>query len=377
MAAIDLLFELKKDSERLHHMVLGALLTRTDLLARLVPAAVPARPDEDSLLWEPEGKSFDLGVALPPSPQGALPGAPGPGRVLIELKIDTALDEEQVERQLNPRLFRRDDHLLYLLLGYSGVTFDRAALQRVLQRVARRDGTPDLPGRVSVRDAGHLIPLLADPNLLGDGDAGTGAGRRDARDLAAAYRDLLCDLRARTLRFDTKPAAQWRDGDFYGFFARLRERRLTPALAESVVSRAPAADGAGVSCAWLRAELPGGALSLQLTGDRLALRLSCEAESERKRLREELEAALRSPALTGALAALQPLTLTVVPTPRRVGTGLPVATIEGLLGELPGAPGRGGLDEAAWAALRTRLLAAEEVAQQAAALVRAQRSGHG
>jgi hypothetical protein len=55
MAAIDLLFRAKKDSERLHQLVLGTLLARTRLLARLLPLREPQRLDLAALQWEPEG----------------------------------------------------------------------------------------------------------------------------------------------------------------------------------------------------------------------------------------------------------------------------------------------------------------------------------
>ena len=194
MGAIDLLFRAKRDSERLHQLVLGTLLGRTRLLARLLPLRDEQELDLMALQWEPEGKSYDL--AVPTISRGGHVPAGTRGRILIELKLDGALEAEQIDRQLNPRLFRTGDQLLYLLLGYSEATLDRLRLREALARAARRDGVPDLPERVHIRGAAEVMAALADPELL----PALGPERADARDLAAAYRDLLFEHRTPSAR---------------------------------------------------------------------------------------------------------------------------------------------------------------------------------
>lgn len=335
MAAIDLLLHSKKDSERLHQLVLAALLGRTHLLSRLVPLGGAARLDRASLLWEPEGKTFDLGMPiLGGEPIDRRPGATAApadgegrvGRVLIELRVDAALDEDQLEKQLNPRLFHAGDHLLYLLLGYSEITLHRGMLAQVLTRIARRDRVPDLRGRVSVRGASDLIPLLADPDLLPDGP-----DRRDARDLLAAYRDLLGDLRSRTTRFAERPPAAWTEGDFYGLFARCRAARLA-SMADAVIGRVAGAEAGVVGCQWLPLAIPGGELALQFEDDRLCVKLRPSQESQRKRVREQVDAALHRLGVGPDAAAPGAL----VAAPRKLGSIMTVACADGLLADLSG-----------------------------------------
>lgn len=321
MAAIDLLLHSKKDSERLHQLVLAALLGRTHLLSRLVPLGGAARLDRANLLWEPEGKTFDLGMPIIGSePAGRV------GRVLIELRVDAALDEDQLEKQLNPRLFHAGDQLLYLLLGYSEITLHRGMLAQVLTRIARRDRAPDLRGRVSVRGASDLIPLLADPELLPDGP-----DRRDARDLLAAYRDLLGDLHSRTTRFAEQPPGQWTEGDFYGLFSRCRAARLA-SMADAVIGRVAGAEAGVVGCQWLPIAIPGGELMLQFEDDRLCVKLRPTQESQRKRVRDQVDAALHGLGVAPEAAAPGCL----VAAPRKLGSIMTVAYADGLLADLSG-----------------------------------------
>lgn len=353
MAAIDLLLNSKKDSERLHQLVLAALLGRTHLLSRLVPLSGAARLAVAGLFWEPEGKTFDLGVPIV-SAEAAEPGREGGvrgGRVLIELRVDAGLDEDQVEKQLNPRLFHPGDHLLYLLLGYSEITLHRGMLTQVLTRIARRDRTPDLHGRVSVRGASDLIPLLADPELLPEGP-----DRRDARDLLAAYRDLLGDMRGRTTCYGERALAQWSEGDFYGLFARCRAARLA-GMAEAVIGRPAGAEAGVVGCTWLPLAIPGGELSLQFEDERLCLKLRPTQESQRKRVRDHVDAALQG--LGVPAAPIEPVAGRLVQAPRKLGSSMTVAYVDGLLTDLGGGLSR----------LGAALTAVEETAREVARAV--------
>ena len=331
MAAIDLLLHSKKDSERLHQLVLAALIGRTHLLSRLVPLSGAARLCVAGLLWEPEGKTFDLGVPIATADSGE-PGRPESaergGRVLIELRVDSGLDEDQLEKQLNPRFFHPGDHLLYLLLGYSEITLHRGMLAQTLSRIARRDRVPDLPGRVSVRGASDLIPMLADPELLPDGP-----DRRDARDLLAAYRDLLGDLRGRTGRFGERELSTWNEGDFYGLFARCRAARLA-SMADAVIGRLAGAEAGVVGCHWLPLTIAGGELALQFEDDRLCLKLRPTQESQRKRVREQVDAALLSLGVTAA--PLDKVAGQLFLAPRKLASVMTVAYVDGLLADVGG-----------------------------------------
>lgn len=335
MAAIDLLFRAKKDSERLHQLVLGTLLGRTRLLARLLPLREHQQPDLGALQWEPEGKAYDL--AIPTHSEAG--GGEARGRVLVELKLDGALDGEQLDRQLNPRLFRGSDQLLYLLLGYSEATLDRRQVREALQRAAKRDGVPDLPERVHVRGAAEVMAALADPELL----PAAGPERADARDLAAAYRDLLHELRDRTTHYNERPVRAFREGDYVGFFAACQSSRAfadpaQPGDALDVVLRRVSAEtGSVVTCELGWREVPGGELFLQLENDRLSLRARAATDSQRKKLREQAEqalvtAGLLSPAGSEPAGSEGTAAPRLVPAPplRRTAT---IALIENALGE--------------------------------------------
>ena len=204
-------------------------------------------------------------------------------------------------------------------------------LAQVLARIARRDSAPDLRGRVSVRGASDLIPLLADPEVLPDGPE-----RRDARDLLSAYRDLLGELQGRVSRFAGRPVSQWAEGDFYGLFARCRAERLA-GMADAVIGRAAGAEAGVSGCEWLPLPIPGGELSLQFEDDRLCVKLRPTQESQRKRVRDQVDAALHSLGVVAAPEGVVPRRL--VAAPRRLGSIMTVAYVDGLLTDLgPGLP---------------------------------------
>lgn len=290
MGAIDLLFDVKRDSERLHQLVLGALLSRTSLVDRLVPrpprAATASRGDgARPLQFDPAGKAFDL--AIGPSDDWM-----GTGRVFVEVKLDTPIHEDQLAQQLAPGRLHDGDRLLCLLLGYSAVTTDRAALRDRIRRIGEHSGRPDLQDRVSLRDAADLIPLLADPGLWPHAHD---IHHRDARDLATAYRDALLQLTARLASYTHKPLADWGDGDFIGFYSACRDRRLI-AGPPPRIGRIATADGLTLGCAFGPQVICGGQAQLDLAfeGPRLCLRLHPQpgATESRRSLRALAQAAL-------------------------------------------------------------------------------------
>ena len=207
-------------------------------------------------------------------------------------------------------------------------------LAQVLARIARRDSVPELRGRVSVRGASDLIPLLADPEVLADGP-----DRHDARDLLAAYRDLLGELRGRVSHFASRPLSDWTEGDFYGLFARCRAERLA-SMADATIGRAIGAEAGVSGCEWLHLPIPGGELWLQFEDARLCVKLRPAQESQRKRVREQVDAALQTLGLVAESEGAAPGRL--VATPRRFGSVMTVACLDGLLEDLsPGLPALG------------------------------------
>jgi len=200
MAAIDLLFDVKKESERLHQLVLGPLLIRTRLLEKLGIGGVPARED---FQWEPRGRSFDLAVELS-EPEG--------GHVWVEIKVDASLTDGQVKSQVSAVKPAAADKFLYMLLGHAGYTTDVAEIEAILkQRLAEH---------YRVVTASDLRRALEQPDLL----LGTGEHDRDVRDLASAYLNWLRVLQDRHRRFSGRALRDWDGGDCFGFFDWCREQ---------------------------------------------------------------------------------------------------------------------------------------------------------
>jgi hypothetical protein len=348
MAAIDLLFDVKRDSERLHQLVLGALFQRTTLLNRLVPLS--SAPTQPQLQWEPDGKAYDLGILLHGD------GAKDAGRsgarrerVLIEIKLDTAVTEEKLAQQCNASRLHGEDRLLYLLLGYSAITSDRVGLRERIRRIGEHTARPDLLDRVSLRDADDVIPLLADPALLPGGP-----DHRDARDLSAAYRDALLSLAERTRRYAERPVESWQDGDFFGFFAACRSRNIA-GMGKARIGRLAGPDGSVVACSFAETQIFGGLGSLELQFDNARLSLRVHATAERKALRQRVVDAMTGLDLLGepALDSLR-----FEPAPLRLSMAMSVAQLDGLIDGFSG-----GFH---WPRFAARIAAAEEAMRKVA-----------
>lgn len=346
MAAIDLLFDVKRDSERLHQLVLGALLQRTTLLGRLVPLASP--PTGLTLQWEPDGKAYDLGITL-----GDSVGKGGRReRVVVEIKLDTAVSEEKLAQQCNASRLHGEDRLLYLLLGYSAITSDRVGLRERIRRIGEHTGRPELLDRVSLRDADDLIPLLADPALLPGG-----LDHHDARDLSSAYRDALLTLTERTRRFSSRTIAGWQDGDFFGFFAACRARNIA-GMSRCRIARVAGPDGSVVACSFGETQIFGGLGSFELQFDNARLTLRLHATAERKALRQRVVDAMTALDLLGDPNVE---TLRFEPAPLRLSSTMAVAQLDGLLDGFP--------ERFDWQRFATRIELAEAALRKVAARI--------
>jgi len=200
MAAIDLLFDVKKDLERLHQLVLGPLLIRTRLLEKLAIGGVPAR---ENFQWEPQGRSFDLGVEIS-DPEGA--------NVWVEMKVDGCLTARQVKRQVSAVKPIARDKLLYILLGHAQYTTNLPEINAILKE--------RLPERYTVVTASELCGALEQADLL----LGTAEHDRDVRDLATAYLNWLRVLQDRYRHFPRRAFRDWDGGDCFGFFAWCRDQ---------------------------------------------------------------------------------------------------------------------------------------------------------
>lgn len=350
MAAIDLLFDVKRDSERLHQLVLGALLQRTMLLGRLVP--LPSVPTGLSLQWEPDGKAYDLGITLG---DGASKAGGRRERVLVEIKLDTAVSEEKLAQQCNASRLHGEDRLLYLLLGFSSITSDRAGLRERIRRIGEHTGRPELIDRVSLRDADDLIPLLADPALLPGGP-----DHRDARDMASAYRDALLSLAERSRRFSSRAASTWQDGDFFGFFAACRARNVA-GMGRCKIGRLAGPDGSVVACSFTETQIFGGLGSFELQFDNGRLTLRLHATAERKALRQRVVDAMTALGLLAETSDPSIENLRFEQAPLRLSSTMAVAQLDGLLEGFP--------DRFDWERFQTRIETVEAAMRKVAARI--------
>jgi len=286
MAAIDLLFDHKSDSERLHQVLLSVLLLRSRLLERVLGVPGLQALDFD---WEPERRLYDLAFTVQ-DPSGGI------DRVLVELKVDSGLEQEQFERQLaHLRDKAPKSRLVYLVLGLSAITVTEPRLTQWSAKLLppREPTAPPLWFRC---DAAELSQYLADPELLSGLDQ---ASRRDVRDLASAYRDALQSLSDRTRRFATTPPARWRDPDFYGFFADCRSRDDIGHMRTANISYEANPKSGFIACNWLWTPISPGEplrLYLQLENAKLCLKLKVpeEQKSQRRQLWIAAQAALRT-----------------------------------------------------------------------------------
>jgi hypothetical protein len=202
MAAIDLLFDTKGDSERLHQIVLGPLMTRSNLLPMLVPRLAATRPI--SFDWEPSRGIFDLSVQFRTG-----------NSIYFELKVDSGLSKAQVTKQFALLKSKSgEERLVYILLGASAVLTDRP----MIRVVADENGVSR--DRYDVCDSKQLIAALEDPKV----HVGLGADHRDVRDLVASYREALKTLEERLHGFRSKPITEWEYLDRIGFFSYCREK---------------------------------------------------------------------------------------------------------------------------------------------------------
>lgn len=314
MAAIDLLFDHKADSERLHQVVLSVLLLRSRLFEQLL--ALPGLRATD-FEWEAEKRLFDLGFSVH-DPSGQVE------QVFVELKIDSELGEAQFQRQVQHLAQTKKARLVYLILGLTQITVTESKLQQWARAIPEAtDG--HVPQFLYV-DTERLAKWLADPQaMIADAEP---AQRREVRDLITAYREALDRLRDRTTRFASRPVAKWQSPDYYGFFAACRTQ--IPSMAKSSISYEANPRGGVIVCNWKWTKLHPDAkirIYLQIEESKLCLKLKVEDahKAVRKKLWDAAQALLRQ--VQGSLATQ------LHPTNYHSGTYMTFASMPDVLGQ--------------------------------------------
>jgi hypothetical protein len=255
MSAIDLIFGVKNDSERLHQIVLGPLLLRTKTVRHAFNDSIMQIND---FSWEPEKRLFDLATTHS--------GATGKeaGTIWIEIKIDSALSEDQLRRQIKHIAGRPQDKILYLLLGYSGITTDRSLINKIRQEYKIDDS------RIVVMNNDQLVSMFDDPDILPSIDDPL---RSDARDLVHVYKDLLIKLKQRTDKFFEREVNSWTIGDYYGFFDYCRHNKVGE-MVDAGINYVANGSGGFYGCWWCWQTVCDDAqVYLQFEGSKLCLRI--------------------------------------------------------------------------------------------------------
>lgn len=279
MAAIDLLFDHREHSERVHQVALSGLLLHSRLLGKILNRPALRVQEVD---WEPERGRFDLAFSVS-EPEGPLT------RVYVELKVDGALEKEQFDRQLShAQSHGPTAHVLYLVLGLSQVTVTDDQLRKWAQ-------TEDRRALIHRCDAQQLIDKLADPQIQ---PPQSDPHQRDVRDLASAYRDVLLRLIARTEHYADRIPRSWQPADFYGFFAECRSKPESQ-MAKAGISYEANPKGGFIACNWMWTPIHPTEhlrLYLQMEDQKLCLKLKVpdEHKTQRKKLWDKAQEALRA-----------------------------------------------------------------------------------
>lgn len=284
MAAIDLLFDVKNDSEKLHQIILGPMFTKTNLL-NFIFKDISSKPRD--FLWEPKHGLFDLQVVMD-----------NDTNVWIEIKIDSTLENDQKCRQLDFIKTQPKDRLCYMLLGYSACFLNQYTLIGELKEQLKcpSDG-------FAVVTASEIIHYLQDSRILQE----IGIKTRDMRDLVICYRDALHELNRRTSEYHLKSSDNWNDADWIGFFAECRRR--CPSMESAGSGYVYRASGGFIGCWWSFVRLndePEVDIYLQFEYRRLCFKISCNSKDARGDMRNEVSRLLLDEAAGSNIAVSRP-----------------------------------------------------------------------
>ncbi len=308
MAAIDLLLNWAPASERMHQTVLAQLFRHTQLLELL---GIDGKPDE---LWiETQNRPYDFSVIVRTGDVSR--------EVQIELKVDSALHEGQIERQM--AAIREGDLLVYVLLGVTRLSWPPAEIERI------RTGLRKAPHASAVRvvdlpDMRRAIAALASKDV-----------HEDFRDLAVAYESLLSKIQDATDTFDREDLSRWKPcgNEWFGFFSEMANRLN---LQDAGIGYVPNPAGGFVGCWWnfVSLWLPNECKAyLQCEADTLCFKVSVDG-GEQSAVRNRFSAELLKAAALHDFPAKKP---------RRLGKGK-CMTVAIMDGDYRAIRGKGNLD---------------------------------
>jgi len=195
MSAIDVLFDWSPTSERVHQFVLSGLLQKTNLLNN-----IGVNGKLEKIYNESENRLYDITIELENG-----------NKVNIELKIDSELKNEQIQRQLSK--LSSNDTMIYILLGITRFSWDKTTLNNQVRNVNNYTGNLII---VDLEDMIAHIDNLILKTILPE--------YKDYRDLLVAYGFLLRRIKGYTCEFQDKELKEWGWYDWFGFYNELNSK---------------------------------------------------------------------------------------------------------------------------------------------------------
>jgi hypothetical protein len=285
----------------------------------------------EELRIEAQGRLYDFSVVVQ---KGDLSH-----EVQIELKVDSALDEDQIERQM--AALRDGDLLVYVLLGVTRFSWPPAELERI------RTGLRMAPHSRAVRvvdlpEMRRAIAALASKEV-----------QDDFRDLSVAYEVLLSKIQDAANAFTREDLSRWKPcgNEWLGFFSEMASRLKLQDAGMGLVSN-PAGGFAGCWWNFVFLSLPHECkVYLQCEGGTLCFKISVDGNQK---------SAIRNHFSKEVLEAADRLAFPAK-RPRRLGSGK-CMTVAIMDGDYRARDGKGNLD---WNYLSETLKTASLVIDQA------------
>jgi hypothetical protein len=254
MAAIDSLLGWAQTSERMHQLILAQLLGRTKLLSYLLANfEIHSEIEKESLEIEARNRLYDFGVKLETGQQ-----------VYGELKVNSSLGEEQIERQAESlSITDPSDILIYFLIGTTQFSW---SIERIRKIAGEKKGDLE-PSSILLVNSDVMQDALL--HMLADS-----LDRNDDRDLSVVYLSHLQKLKKSYEEYKELPLNDWTLLDhWYGFFNEL-DKRLG---AKAFIGYVPNQSGGFCCFAWCTDNVPGfpGAKAyLQLESNKLCFKVA-------------------------------------------------------------------------------------------------------
>ncbi len=264
MAAIDQLLKWAKTSERMHQIILARLLRRTDLLSYV---GITGKPTD--LEIETQHRLYDFTITLDTGQ-----------RVHAELKVNSNLGEDQIQRQVAAlKMTAPEDILAYFLVGTAQFVWNIHKLTNIATANNPNLKSSSLMMVDSPMMQAALHKILGQPLYS-----------NDDRDLTVVYLSHLQKMDRSYEKYKSRPLFPRWDGDqWFGFYNALNKQPGIFAPGNNMFY-VPNPRGGFFGFAWHRIDLPQKGVSayLQLEESKLCLKVYVENPQFRGQFRDRL-----------------------------------------------------------------------------------------